>query len=256
MNEFQVFFSIGIVLLTILISFIYMIQNVSLKSKFIVMYLLGALGWTGAYFLRLFPLSLFQVFSLAALGADFTSQEGILEFAYHPLVNIWGPIFAAIFEETIRYICVSKHTPVRSDRIRGPFFVGLGWATGEIIMVYALPLIGTIASTTAIGLENYIPGILERIIASVLHIGLTFIVLYAIWESRPKVSLLVAMLWHFLFNIFVVVFMAIFKEDIFSNLVIIWTLEIVLCLTSIALIIFVWKYWIPKKEREHDLPVL
>ncbi len=256
MNEFQVFFSLSVLFLIILITFIYMIRNVSMKRIFLVMFLLGALGWTGAYFLRLFPLSLFQVFSLVTLGADFTSQEGILKFAYHPLVNIWGPIFAAIFEETIRYICVSRYIPVRSDRIKGPFFIGLGWTTGEIIMVYALPLMGTLASTTTIGLEQYIPGILERIIASILHIGLTFVVLYAIWETRPKISLLIAMLWHFLFNILAVIFMAVFKEELFSNLAIIWILELLLGLASITLIIFVWKYWIPKKEIEYDLPVL
>ena len=113
----------------------------------------------------------------------------------HPVVstyffNIWGPLFAGIFEEGVRYIIISRSI-IKSDRKLLPLTMGLGWSFGEIIV---LNLINN-PFRSEFG-EFYWLGVLERASATLLHISFTFLVLYSV-INKDKLTLAFAMFIHF-----------------------------------------------------------
>ncbi|MFX1532932.1 MAG: YhfC family glutamic-type intramembrane protease [Promethearchaeota archaeon] len=250
MNELQVFFSIGLLILLILISFLYMIKSADNKTEFFIIFIIGAAGWTVALFARLVPLQLLQSISLILLGADLTSSVSIAQYASNPIVLIWGPLLAALFEESARLICMFISRNIREDRNRTPFMLGLGWTSAEIVLLYIFNIIALLFQPE-VAWALMLTGLVERIIASALHITLSYIIFYALFETPflKKFSLWLAMVFHFVVNAFIVVWIVLFQN--IDYLLWAWSLEAVFAITVFAMALFTWKYWIPRVSAQN-----
>ena len=151
MNELQVLFSCGLLILLIFISFLYMIKSADNKTELFIIFIIGAAGWTLALFARLVPLQVLQ---------SITS---------YPIVLIWGPLLAALFEESARLICMFISRNIREDRNRTPFMLGLGWTSAEIFLLYILNII-ILLFQPEVAWALMLTGLVERIIASACQI--------------------------------------------------------------------------------------
>ncbi|MFX1255119.1 MAG: DUF2614 family zinc ribbon-containing protein [Promethearchaeota archaeon] len=251
MNELQVYFSIGLLVLLILISFLYMIKSADNKTEFFIIFIIGAAGWTAALFARIVPLLVLQSISLILLGADLTDPLSTAQYATNPIVLIWGSILAALFEEPARLICMFISRNIREDRNRTPFMLGLGWTSAEIALLYFSNIIFLLFITEEIPWALMLTGLVERIIASVLHITLSYIIFYALFEMPflKKFGLWLAMLFHFVINTIAVVWMVLFQN--IDYLLYVWSLEAVLAITAFAMALFAWKYWIPRVSAQN-----
>ncbi|MFX0061841.1 MAG: hypothetical protein ACFFC7_06605 [Candidatus Hermodarchaeota archaeon] len=251
MNELQVLFSCGLLILLILISFFYVIKSAEDKIEFFIIFIIGAAGWTLALLARLVPLQVLQAISLILLGADLTSSVSILEYASNPIVLIWGPILAALFEESARLICMFISRNIREDRNRTPFMLGLGWTSAEIVLLYILNILFLLFQTEEVVWALMLAGIAERIIASALHITLSYIIFYALFEAPflKKFSLWLAMVFHFVVNAFIVVWIVLFQN--IDYLLYAWSLEAVFAITVFVMALFTWKYWIPRVSAQN-----
>ena len=103
-----------------------------------------------------------------------------------------------IFEEGFRYYLLRRRPAFRAGRPALLSF-GLGWGVGEalIVLVPALALLPLFPGAPPSALE-VLPGVLERNLAIVGHVALTFIVLHAVTRGRGLLGLAIGL--HFALN--------------------------------------------------------
>lgn len=162
----------------------------------------GFVGWLLA-FLRIILIQLWQVFVLIRHGVNYLDSEAVLNspVIYSYEFNLVGPLLSGLFEEPVRYLLLFVALKDASDRdLRKyvPLVFGLGWAYSEILVV----TLGFIDVQAVSGL-NLTISMYERLVATVLHVCLTYVVLYA--KIDGKRSLLLAILVHDLVNTTLVV---------------------------------------------------
>ncbi len=240
-------------LVGITVFWLFTVRN-SDKRMFGKIFTLGALGWTGAFLLRLVPLSIMQVVALLYLGADFSDPHSVARLAGHPLVTIWGPILAALFEEGTRYFIVLKHDPIEHDTRLGPLTLGLGWSTAEIMIIYGLTILGLTLNPQLQQFSDWslvLAGGFERLSATTLHVALSFLVFQAKQEQFPQtISLWLAMFFHFTINALIIAWQLvagpILGEDQLAS---IWPLEFAIAIVVIGVLAFTIWFWIPRKKR-------
>jgi uncharacterized membrane protein YhfC len=153
-----------------------------------VAFLWGWAGWLIALVLRLIPVQIPQVLFLHQIQTDVTAAL---------LFGFYASALAGLFEEGIRYFFLRRPALRASGKTILSF--GLGWGLGEAIILFVpalalLPLVpGPAPSTLAI-----LPGALERNLAIIAHVALTFIVLHAVAGRRGLLVLAIGL--HFALN--------------------------------------------------------
>ncbi|MHA1304103.1 MAG: hypothetical protein ACTSPI_10425 [Candidatus Heimdallarchaeaceae archaeon] len=252
MNILQFIISLSTLIVIITVLYFIIVRKTERKGTFFWIFFIGAIAWVVALFLRLIPLQLLQTLMLVFLGVNITNSEELLAYATHPLVIIWGPILAGLFEEFVRYFCSSQLKDVRKDSFKGPFILGLGWTTGEILFLYLSSAIKISVDPTLQWLIDswsiVFAGFFERLVASAFHIFMSFLVFYAIFEKewRKKIGLWVAIFLHFVLDSIIIIWIVIVPLE---GALFIWTLEGALFLFVLAVGIWVFKYWIPKQKK-------
>ncbi len=242
-----------VLIVVIMISWIIATRNHERRILFKIL-VLGALGWTVAFLLRLVPLGILQSMALLILGADFSDSESIASLSYHPLVIIWGPILATLFEEGVRYFIILKHEPVERNPSLGPLSLGLGWSSAEILLIYGA---SAVAVAFTPGLQEPSEWVLvflggfERISATIIHVALSYLVLQAKSEQFPRtVSLWLAMVFHLVINGLAITWLQLAGVLIGNDaLLLSLSLEIGIFIVALAVLSFVHYYWIPRKKR-------
>jgi len=177
---------------------------------------LGALGWFLAFLLRILPLQA----PVKIYGPMFTLTLWNLAYA---------SILAGLFEEGIRYVLMRKIWFIRQS-FRHVTSFGLGWGFGEAAIIY----VGTLISLWIIGKHftflDMLPGAVERNLAIVIHVALTFILIKAIVSLR---FLWFAMGIHAGVDFLVTTVYRIYRLPI-------WEVETIIAL--IAIILFTYAY--------------
>jgi uncharacterized membrane protein YhfC len=211
-------------------------------------FLIGTAGWTVAYLLRLIPLQLIQLGILYLLGANIQDPTTFTQYTLNPWLLIWGPLFAGLFEGYSRYICTHLSKELQNERKKAPFLLGLGWTSAEIILIVFLPLIFT---SSQMSWFNVTLAIWERIVASILHISLCYIVVYVNFEpEKRRPSLWLTMSIHAFFDGTIVIWMIFGHNLAVSNPTLyVILIEVTFTIMACLLIVFTWKYWIPRSEK-------
>ena len=201
-----------LIILALLPWSIYFIYYSRLKTNYIEMFIVGAVGWFVALLLRL-PL------------VTWVNQTGNLL-----LIVIISPLLAGIFEETIRFLLVRK--TIKPEALAGLVLsFGIGWGIGEILLLHTLTLINLMI---VIALNINVPGMAtlpppdqlfytgllgcyERWIAVSAHVAFTFIVFKAI--PKKYTYLTIAILGHFFLDFGTVVTLYLFKNVVLVELI-------------------------------------
>ena len=134
--------------------------------------LFGGMGWVLALILRIIPLNLFQL-----LVQDLVAVIG------------YSAILAGLFEEGMRFWLIKR---TKTSDLKAGLTFGLGWGIAEALVIY-FPSVLLSPTTSSLGLLDLLPGVLERYVAVLAHIALTFIVLKA---TSYKEYLVVAVVAH------------------------------------------------------------
>ncbi len=219
-------------------------ENLKVAIK---VFVLGMLGWLVALFLRLPIIQGIQVTILLRLGVDLTDTNAVQAYAqYLPLI-IWGPILAGIFEGGFRYVFVKIPREVRTERRYLPGLFGLGWTFCEILILVIVPIASSEYLFT-LPLFNALLSFIERISASLLHIALSYVAFYGIFEeSGKKYSVYLAILLHMFFDGLIILWSSAFNS-LNPELYYI-SLESTLFVGGIAVFLWTFKLWIPRSER-------
>ncbi len=239
--------------LAILGFFIYLIKYYN-KSKYSSIILVKYF-WIGAFgsiiaLLYTIVLQIVKTVIYIGDGVDFniiTEEElSLLPINFTYKLLIWGPILSAIFMEPIRFLFILK-SDMKKDRKFMPLLFGLGWSFGEIVVLS----LSNIESDFSIAI---IFSVYERLIYTVFHVAMSYLVYYAIYENKitNKLSLWIAMLANFILNFYMA---SIINElrytDLFNSdnylLVVVGGLTVVVS----VIVVFVKYVWVPKKELEY-----
>ena len=204
-------------------------------------FLFGFVGWILA-FLRIILIQIIQVVLLINAGVDLTDPEAITNAAIVQsyAFNMIGPILAGIFEEIVRFFLLMKVIGMalnKVDRKYIPLIFGTGWALSEIMLI----TIGIIAPPE-IALLGLAISAYERIIAMILHVSLTYIVLYGKFDNKK--SMWLAVIIHIIIDgLLVVLLLELTLDGLTAALVI----EGILTL-SVALLVVFTRYYVKNKE--------
>ena len=188
-------------------------------------FIFGGFGWIGALILRLIPLQtpiLFYGTSIATFN--------IFYFAYAALL-------AGCFEEGIRYLLLSKVKLTRLG-LKNVLSLGLGWGFMEALLIYILEVLPLLYLGYKLTLMDILPGVVERNIAVLLHVSLTFIVFNAFIAGKK--FLLIAVAFHSLID-----FIALYLFHIIT--LPLWHVELIVLLAT--LIITTYAYILIRKLR-------
>jgi uncharacterized membrane protein YhfC len=213
-------------------------------------FMLGFVGWFIAYIARVPLISEIQILILTQMGVDYTDSQALAQYqTYFPLI-IWGPLFAGLFEGSVRYFLASKSIDIKNNRKRIPAIYGLGWSSVEIFILIILPILVT-DITAPIPTFNFIVSLVERIMATVFHITLSYVALYGNFEPKgKKISFILVMLLHSLGDSIILVWLIAFGDlalmDVQTYYI---TLELVFMIYAVIVAFWTWKVWIPRGER-------
>jgi len=190
-----------------------------MKTKLLLTAIMGGGGWFIALIARMPILVLFS--------------KGFQE--NYVIVAVASSILAGVFEEPARYLLL-KHVLKGGGNVDVNALVsfGLGWGLMEALVIYVFQ-----AAYAGLALNidwvKLVPGALERNIATLCHVALSFIVAYVIIKGLRLIFIPISL--HALANLY-----ATFLLQITENP---WLIEGFLALaltpTSIALIVFSWK---------------
>ncbi|MEM3584575.1 MAG: YhfC family glutamic-type intramembrane protease [Nitrososphaerales archaeon] len=209
------------ILIALIPAFAIFVYIAKAKGSMWLAFILGGAGWFIALLLRILPLQL----PLLIYGQDFASS--LIYFGYASLL-------AGIFEEGIRYICISKVSVTRENHKHILSF-GLGWGFLEAVIIYALNVLAIIFLMPESTFMDLLPGAIERNIAILLHVALSFLVLCALNMIR---FLILAIGIHTSVNLITVsIYHTLIKE--------VWLVEGFLFFITIAVTLFT--YLIVKK---------
>ncbi len=133
--------------------------------------LFGGMGWVLALILRIVPLNLFQLLV----------QDLVVVIGY-------SAILAGLFEEGMRFWLVKR---TKTSDFKAGLTFGLGWGVAEALVIY-LPSVLLSPTVSSLVLLDLLPGVLERYMAVLAHVALTFIVIKAISYREYLVVAIVA----------------------------------------------------------------
>lgn len=119
----------------------------------------GGMGWILALALRIIPLNLFQLY--------------VRDMA---IVIIYSAILAGLFEEGVRFWFIKR---TKTSDLKAGLTFGLGWGIAEALVVF-FPSLLLAQPPLVASLFDLLPGIVERYVAVLAHISLTFIIMKGI----------------------------------------------------------------------------
>lgn len=241
---------VPMVVITLNIFVAYLVNQQQINQELLFLLVIGALGWLVA-FLRIFPLQVLQYLVLSYLGADLQDPDSIAKYSDNVLFIVWGPIFAGLFEGYFRYYFINRYQDHfhQNSRLSELIIFGLGWSNGEILILYLFQglNVDTLYHTNL--LDPYLlAALIERISATLVHVSLSIMVIYAIFRFDHKVSLYLVMILHFLFDFTIILWILLFQDR--SDLTYLWSLEIMLFLTAVLYFFIAVKLWRPHRELE------
>ncbi len=182
------------ILIALVPAFAVFVYFAKTKGSMWLAFVLGGAGWFGALLLRVLPLQL----PLLIYGQDFASS--LIYFGY-------ASFLAGLFEEGIRYICISKASFAREDH-KHVLSLGLGWGFLEAVLIYALNVLAILFLMPEHTFMNLLPGAIERNTTILLHIALSFLVLCALNMRRflilaigihAAVDIIALWIYHYVF---------------------------------------------------------
>jgi len=213
-----------IILLAIIFWLGYFVYISKLRFSFILGFIIGGVGWTIAYFLRM-PILLY-----------------VQQFPSLIVVITIAASLAGIFEESFRYF-FAKKWDFLSKRNGEIISFGIGWGMFEVFLIHTLSWVNIML---AIMLGIPIPGLTplptpdalfwtgligsyERNLAVAFHVGVTLIIAKALTDRK---FLGVAIVAHALLDFITVYFAIIFG---------VYVAEAILFVLVVALYAFIWK---------------
>ncbi|NHK32626.1 MAG: YhfC family intramembrane metalloprotease [Asgard group archaeon] len=230
-GEFQLSTIIIVLSCIILVPLYHSSRNAQNKKLFMKLFFLGVVGWFSAFLLRLIPLNLIQTISMVLLGADPSSLESLMTFSTHPLVMMWGAIFAGLFEEIIRYIILKRRN---HEDYFNPFIVGFGWAVGELLFIIPVGLFPFIGQS--LGWFNVFILLIERVTTLGFHIALAIL----IYQSLNRSGLILAIILHIIYDSVGIVWSTLLSNLLANNFIIYYiSMQLVLALLLIVTIILI-----------------
>jgi len=139
-------------------------------------FIIGGLGWIVAFFLRL----------------PIINWVSMLENVW--IIMILPSILAGLFEEFFRFLSVKFIGFMRKNY----FLMAMGWSFAEVLVIYCLNIFYFLLINQPVGFISALPGLIERLGATILHLALTVIVVKSLKNKR---LLLLAILMHSIINI-------------------------------------------------------
>lgn len=208
--------------------FVYLARG---KGAMWLVVLIGSVGWTVAYVRVPILQWLGQAFLNSWIRSTGTQIAPYVTIAVNAL-------FAGLFEEGIRYGLVKSIQRTRSDLGR-IFSFGLGWGFAEALVIYALPIVlPAYFGGGSISLSNLLLGAVERNMAIVIHLGLTFI----IFRATTNVAFLFAAIGtHFAVN-----FVGLSLYTLTGNVWVTYVITLV-----VAFILMIYLYQLKRKRTRY-----
>jgi len=187
-----------------------------MKFKLLLTAIIGGGGWFIALIARM-PL-------LALISRYFQGD--------YVAVAAASSILAGVFEEPARYFLL-KHVLKGKENVNVNTLVsfGLGWGLTEALIIYVFQA-AYVGLALNVDWVRLVPGALERNIATLFHIALTFVAVYVIIKGLRFITVPISL--HALANLYAVFLLQLTKNP--------WIIEGFLALAlipaSIALIVF------------------
>ncbi|MFQ6086233.1 MAG: YhfC family glutamic-type intramembrane protease [Candidatus Bathyarchaeia archaeon] len=177
------------ILIALTPSFLLFVYLAGAKGSMWIAFVIGAIGWTIAGFLRA------PILSGILVAFDTAIAQSLPFF-------VLSSAFAGLFEDGIKYGLMKKIERVRAD-CRHVLSLGLGWGFVEAVQIYALGVLAMVyIQGSQLTILDLLPGALERNMAVVLHASFSFIVFKALSDFR---YLGLAMVLHALVDLVAVV---------------------------------------------------
>jgi uncharacterized membrane protein YhfC len=111
----------------------------------------------------------------------------------------------------------------------------MGWSFFEVILIYCVNIFYYLSINQQVTFFDSLPGLIERLSATILHLSLTIIALKAL---NNKKLLLLGILLHIVVNLFALIFYALNVN--------LWLIEIAL------FFIVVWVYYISNQIKSGE----
>lgn len=176
------------ILITLVPAFALFVYLARAKKSIWLVFVIAAVGWWVALFLRQPILRAILPWISTAFGGALASP-----FVYLGVSSL----FAGLFEEGIRYGLMKKIQRTRAD-LRHALSFGLGWGFGEAVVIYAVAVVSLVyLQGVPVPFTSLFLGALERNMATAIHVGLTFLIFRAVTDVR---FLFVAMGTHFMID--------------------------------------------------------
>lgn len=151
-----------------LLLFVYLARA---KRSMWIAFVVGAVGWTVAGFLR----------SPILTGIALTYGEAVVLTI--PFIAL-SAAFAGLFEEGIKYVLMRRVERTRIDWTH-VLSLGLGWGFSEAVQLYALTVLAIVyVQGTPLTLLELLPGALERNMAVLMHVAYSFVVFRGLSDVR------------------------------------------------------------------------
>ena len=175
----------------------------------------------------------FRKWVLAILGGGgwfiaLIARLGLLAFISktveeYLVAGLSSSILAGLFEETVRYLLIKhvfRKNEVWSSKHLASF--GLGWGLIEAILIYVSQAL-YLGYVLQVEWFNLVPGAIERNIAVLFHVALTFLIAYIIRRGK-FMFILVPITLHAVSNIYAVLVFNFVKNPWFTELLILLVL--------------------------------
>ncbi|MCX8176288.1 MAG: YhfC family intramembrane metalloprotease [Candidatus Bathyarchaeota archaeon] len=194
-------------------------------------FIFGGVGWIGALILRLIPLQVPILF----YDISFIITN-IYYFAYTALL-------AGVFEEVVRYILLSKIRLLRLS-LKNVLSLGLGWGFMEALLIYVFGVLPLIYLGYNLTLMDILLGMVERNIAILLHVSLTFIVFSSFFAGKKL--LLIAVTFHSIVDFIALYFFRIMNLPL-------WHVELAVLLVTLLVTIHAYTLIMKAKVKANLL---
>jgi hypothetical protein len=216
------------------------------------LFLLGVFGWIITFFFETIPFRFFTNYALYKVGIDINDPDYIMEVSSSWIVLIIAPLFVGVVEELARYQTFRLYNSIDQFmfkyRIRTSFILGMGWASAEIFVLTSFALLE--GYDYEINFFTILLGLYARLMAYILHISLSLIVIFAVYERTIKSrSLGIAILFNILINIIFSIWILFFANVATEHpMIYMFSQQLIIGISVISILIFTWKYWIPKTQ--------
>lgn len=216
------------------------------------LFLLGAFGWVITFFFETIPFGFLTNAALYKIGIDINDPDYILEVSSNWLILLVAPLFVGIIEELARYQTFRLYHSIDKFmfkyRFKTSLFLGMGWASAEILVLTSFALLE--GYDYNISVFAVMMGLYSRLMAYLLHISLSLLVIFAVYEKSIKSrSLWLAILFNILINIIFSVWIFFFHNLAIDHpSIYFFTQHLIVGIAVVSILLFTWKYWIPRTE--------